>query len=322
MTVMAISSSQNVSKGNLQLGFVGLGMMGASIAARLLEAGYVVHLYDPDTERMRQSVSQGGIARTSPRDIADQADIVFACLPSQDVSLQVAAGPDGVMHGQRATIYVEMSTIGQRTLERIAGHMAVAGKTVIDAPVSGGPRGAEAGTLSIIVSGDPDTVASVRPYLQCIGKNIFDMGPVPGQAQMMKLVNNMISAANMAAACEALVLGAKAGLDPDLMVSVINASTGRNSATTDKIPKAVLPGTFDYGSRLEIIYKDVRLGLEEAASLHVPMWVGSIVGATWEFAMSQGGANEDYSTLIRHMEQWSGVQVRSRDVSTKPKKED
>jgi len=313
---MAISSSREAAATDPQLGFIGLGMMGAAIAARLLEAGYTVHLYDPNAERLRQYAGKGGLARSSPRDVADHADIVFACLPSQDVSIQVASGSDGVMHGGRAAVYVEMSTIGQRTLERIARDMSGAGKTVIDAPVSGGPRGAEAGTLSIIVSGDPGAVASIHPYLRRIGKHVFDMGPVPGQAQMMKLVNNMISAANMAAACEALVLGAKAGLDPDLMVAVVNASTGRNSATTDKIPKAVLPGTFDYGSRLEIIYKDVRLGLEEAAALHVPMWVGSTVGATWEFAMSQGGADEDYSTLIRHMENWSGVQVRSRNVST------
>lgn len=294
------------------LGFIGLGLMGAAIARRLLGSGAPLHVFDPNAERVRTLTLEGAIARSSPRDVADHADIVFACLPSKAVSLDVALGQEGVANGLRAAIYVEMSTIGKSTVDTISSHLIASGKQMVDAPVSGGPRGAEAGTLSIIVSGPAEPLARIQPLLAPVSSKIFHMGDVPGQAQMMKLVNNLISAANMASACEALVLGTKAGLDPDLMVAVINASTGRNSATTDKIPVAVLPGTFDYGSRLEIIYKDVRLGLEEAAALHVPMWVANNVGAAWEFAMSQGGGDEDYSTLIRHMERWSGVEVRSK----------
>jgi 3-hydroxyisobutyrate dehydrogenase-like beta-hydroxyacid dehydrogenase len=131
-------------------------------------------------------------------------------------------------------------------------------------------------------------------------------------AQMMKLVNNMISASNMASAFEALVLGAKAGLDADLMVNVINASTGRNSATTDKVPKSVLPGTFDYGASTHTMHKDITMALIEAEELKVPMWVANNTRQVWEFAMTQGGADLDFTTLIQYYEKWAGVEVRSK----------
>ncbi len=150
--------------------------------------------------------------------------------------------------------------------------------TLIDCPISGGPKGARAGTLSVITAGPVAAIDEIRPLLQRIGRNVFAVGELPGQAQLMKLVNNLISAANMATAFEALVLGAKGGLDPDLMVNVINASTGRNSATLDKVPKAVLPGTFDYGAKLSTMVKDIALGLKEAEALGVPMWVHEMVG--------------------------------------------
>ena len=147
---------------------------------------------------------------------------------------------------------------------------------------------------------------------QHIGRNVFVVGERPGQAQLMKLVNNLINAANMATAFEALVLGAKGGLDAEQMVQVINVSTGRNSATLDKIPRAVLPGTFDYGARLATMVKDVLLDLQEAEALGVPMWAHETVGQLWRFAMTQGLADADLTALIQVMEGWAGVEVRSK----------
>jgi 3-hydroxyisobutyrate dehydrogenase-like beta-hydroxyacid dehydrogenase len=133
-----------------------------------------------------------------------------------------------------------------------------------------------------------------------------------GQTQLMKLVNNLINAANMATAFEALVLGAKGGLDPDQMVDILNVSTGQNSATLTKVPKTVLPGTFDYGSSLTIMLKDVVSGLREAEALGVPMWVHGTVGQLWRFAEQQGLGPADFTSLIKVMEGWAGVEVRSR----------
>ncbi|OYV35792.1 MAG: hypothetical protein B7Z80_17340 [Rhodospirillales bacterium 20-64-7] len=132
----------------------------------------------------------------------------------------------------------------------------------------------------------------------------------------MKLVNNLVNAANMATAFEALVLGAKGGLDPEQMVNVLNVSTGRNSATQDKIPKAVLTGSFDYGANLTTMVKDVVLGLKEAEALGVPMWVHETVGQLWRFGEQQGLGRDDFTSLIKVLEGWTGVAVRSRGVNT------
>jgi 3-hydroxyisobutyrate dehydrogenase-like beta-hydroxyacid dehydrogenase len=205
-----------------------------------------------------------------------------------------------------------MSTIGSAAMVRIARSLAERGVTLVDCPISGGPKGARAGTLSVIAAGPRAALDAIRPLLARIGRNVFEVGERPGQAQLMKLVNNLISAANMAAAFEALVLGAKGGLDPDLMIDVINASTGRNSATLDKVPKAVLPGTFDYGAKIATMVKDIALGLREAETLGVPMWVHETVGQLWRFGVTRGLGDADITALIQVMEDWADAKVRSR----------
>jgi 3-hydroxyisobutyrate dehydrogenase-like beta-hydroxyacid dehydrogenase len=145
-----------------------------------------------------------------------------------------------------------------------------------------------------------------------MAKNVFVVGDRPGLAQIMKLVNNLISAANMASAFEALVVGAKAGLDPDLMVQVVNASTGRNSATQDKVPQSVLTGSFDYGARLDILYKDITLGLSEAEALGVPTWTLNAVTQLFRHGVTAGKGPEDFTSLIQLVEGWAGAEVRSR----------
>lgn len=293
-------------------GFIGLGAMGSAIARRLANAGVALHVYDPDSRRVSELVGLGAIACDSPRAVADAAQVIYACLPGGEVSRSVAYGDNGVAEGKAVKTYVEMSTIGRGTVMDIARHLSEHGISVLDAPVSGGPQGANAGTLAIMLSGDPAVRRQLSTQVALIARHVFQIGDEPGMAQMMKLVNNLISAANMASAYEALVLGAKAGLDADLMVEVINASTGRNSATTDKIPKSVLPRTFDYGATIRTIHKDVSLGLIEAEALQVPMWVGQNIRQLWEFALTQGGADHDFTALIRYMEGWAGAEVRGR----------
>lgn len=293
----------------MELGFLGLGQMGAAIAERLMDAGAPLHVFDPNPNALAPFISRGAIAQGSPRGVADVAPIVFACLPDAATSQAVAAD---VASGKAVRVYVEMSTVGSRVMQGIDGMLQARGIALLDCPVSGGPKGARAGTLSVIVAGPEPALAQARPWLDRMGRSVFVMGERPGQAQLMKLVNNLIGAANMAAAFEALVLGAKGGLDPDLMVQVINASTGRNSATLDKVPRAVLPGTFDYGAKLATMYKDVAQGLEEAHRLGVPMWTHETVAQLWRFAVQQGMGEQDFTTLITLMEAWAGTAVRSR----------
>jgi 3-hydroxyisobutyrate dehydrogenase-like beta-hydroxyacid dehydrogenase len=293
----------------MELGFLGLGQMGAAIAERLEAPDVRLHVYDPNPVAVAPFVLRGAVDEASAAAVAAAAPIVFACLPngtaSELVAAQIASSP--VLR-----IYVEMSTIGSPTMARIAQMLAKRGIVLVDCPISGGPKGARAGTLSVIAAGPAAARDEVRPWLQRIGKNVFEVGEQPGQAQLMKLVNNLINAANMATAFEALVLGAKGGLDPEQMVAVINVSTGRNSATLDKVPRAVLTGSFDYGAKLSTMVKDVVLGLKEAEAMGVPMWVHETVGQLWRFGATQGLGDADLTALIQVLEGWAGVEVRSQ----------
>jgi 3-hydroxyisobutyrate dehydrogenase-like beta-hydroxyacid dehydrogenase len=293
----------------MELGFLGLGQMGSAIAERLQDAGARLHVYDPNEVAVAPFVLRGAVDHNSAAAVADAAPVVFACLPNGNVSEAVAPQVAG---GRAVRTYVEMSTIGSPAMERVQAVMTARGMTLVDCPISGGPKGARAGTLTVIVAGPPEARNALRPWLDRIGKNVFEVGDRPGRAQLMKLVNNLINAANMAAAFEALVLGAKGGLDPDQMVSVINVSSGRNSATLDKVPRSVLPGTFDYGASLTTMVKDVVLGLQEAEALGVPMWVHETVSTLWRFGEQQGLGPADLTSLIRVLEGWAGTEVRSR----------
>ena len=293
----------------MDLGFLGLGQMGSAIAERLEQRGARLHVFDPSEKAMAPFVEQGAIPGESPGAVADVAEIVFACLPNGTVSQAVAPQ---VAEGGAVKLYVEMSTIGGPALAKVEAAVGEKGIPLLDCPISGGPKGARAGTLTVICAGAPENRAMVMPWLQRIGARVFEVGDKPGQGQLMKLVNNLVNAANMATAFEALVLGAKGGLDPDLMVSVMNVSTGQNSATLTKVPKSVLPGTFDYGSSLTTMVKDVVLGLAEAEALGVPMWVHEQVGSLWRFGEQQGLGPADFTALIKVLEGWAGVEVRSR----------
>ncbi|HVZ10385.1 NAD(P)-dependent oxidoreductase [Rhodopila sp.] len=293
----------------MQVGFLGLGQMGSAIAERLQEAGIGLHVYDPHAAAMAPFVARGAIGHAGPEGVANEARIVFACLPNGAVSESVARD---VALGASIRVYVEMSTIGSPALAKVQATVEAHGITLVDCPISGGPKGARAGTLTVIAAGPAWARDELRPLLHAVGGQVFEVGDKPGQAQLMKLVNNLVNAANMATAFEALVLGAKGGLDPDQMVSVLNVSTGQNSATLTKVPKAVLTGSFDYGAALATMVKDVVLGLSEAEALGVPMWVHQQVGALWRFGEQQGLGREDFTALIKVLEGWAGVTVRSR----------
>ena len=192
----------------------------------------------------------------------------------------MALGPHGIVRGQAVRTYVEMSTIGRRTVGRIAGGLAERGIGVLDAPISGGPSGGRAGTLAIMASGSDDDLRRAEPPLRRIGRSIHRVGQRPGLGQAMKLVNNLIVAANMASAFEALVLGA-AGLDPQSMTDVLNASTGRSMVSAEMVPHNILNGRFDFGATIAIMEKDMALGLAEAAALDMPLRVLAESARLW-----------------------------------------
>ena len=250
----------------MKLGFVGLGAMGRPMAINLIGAGHELVVCDTDESRTAILAQRGAEVASSPRETADQSDIVLSCLPSVKAAEAVALGDDGVIGGSRATGFVNMSTTGSPYSRATAAKLADEGKAFLDAPISGGPPGAEAATLGIMCSGDKASFEAVQAALEAIsGKTVY-LGEQPGAAQTMKLVNNIISFGNLSVALEAMTLGAKAGLDPEQMIDVINSSSGQNSATSIKIPRSVLTRNFDYGGALYIIEKDLDLWRQEAES--------------------------------------------------------
>jgi 3-hydroxyisobutyrate dehydrogenase-like beta-hydroxyacid dehydrogenase len=170
---------------------------------------------------------------------------------------------------------------------------------------------ARAGNLTLLAAGAPEAVAAVKPWQLRIGKTVFVMGDRPGQAQVMKLVNNLLLAANLVTASEGFVMGAKAGIDPDAMLAMVNAGTGR-SLVTEQMMEQVVSGRFAFGGALALLDKDARLGLAEATALNVPMWTLEQAARVWRFAMTQGHGDQDVTAIARVMESWAGVEVRRK----------
>ena len=293
-----------------EIGFIGVGKMGRPMAGRLLDAGHRVHVFDARRDAVDAIVGKGGVAASSPADVASKAETVLVSLPTPDIVKQVALGPGGIAEGSRVKTYVDLSTTGPRVAVAVAEALAEKGITAIDAPVSGGVGGAEKGTLSVMVSGPHNLAGELRPMFETIGK-YFYIGGKPGMGQLMKLANNMLSAITLAASAEIMVMGVKGGLDPRVMIDVINVSSGGNTALRDKFPKAVLPRSFDYGFATGLMYKDVRLCMEEAEALHTPSWICNTARQLWADANGQFGPESDFTNIVRMIEEWSGgVEVK------------
>ena len=295
----------------MDIGFIGLGNMGFHMARRLTEAGHKLTVYDTRPEAMARLTKLGAAAAASPREVADRNETVLASLPTPDIVLAVATGKDGVIEGRKVRRFVDTSTTGSRMATRIAEALAKNNIVQLDSPVSGGVSGAEKGTLAVMVAGPRAEFDLLREMLGVIGK-VFFIGEKPGMGQTMKLCNNLLSATAVAVSSEAVVMGVKAGLDPEVMIDVINAGSGRNTATEAKFTRAVFPRTFDFGFTNGLMYKDVRLCLEEAEALGVPMWVGSAVRQMFQLSATENGADKDLTTLIKCIERWAGVEVRGK----------
>jgi 3-hydroxyisobutyrate dehydrogenase-like beta-hydroxyacid dehydrogenase len=292
----------------MDIGFIGLGKMGFPMARRLIEAGHRLIVYDTRSEAIEALVARGAAAAASPKDVADRAETVMASLPSLQASLDVAAGANGVIEGRRVKRFVDLSTVGSRMAVRIHDLLAKRSIVQIDSPVSGGVAGAEKGTLAVMVSGPRDEYCAVKPVLDVIGK-VFFISEQPGAGQTMKLANNFLSATAMVATSEAIVMGVKAGLDPKVMIDVINAGSGMNTASRDKFPRAVLPRSFDFGFATGLMVKDVRLCLEEMKTLGLSLEVAGAVGRLWEIVIRDEGAESDFTAAIKSIERAAGVVV-------------
>jgi 3-hydroxyisobutyrate dehydrogenase-like beta-hydroxyacid dehydrogenase len=292
----------------MDIGFIGLGKMGFPMARRLIEARHRLVVFDTRKEAADRLVAMGAAAASSPKEVADRVESVMASLPSLQASLEVATGNGGVIEGSRVKRFVDLSTVGSHMAVRIHDLLKKRDIVQIDSPVSGGVGGAEKGTLAVMVSGPKADAEAVRAALEIIGK-VFFIGEKPGSAQTMKLANNFLSATAVVATSEAVVMGVKSGLDPNVMIEVINAGSGMNTASRDKFPRAILPRTFDFGFTTGLMVKDVRLCLEEMKSLGLSMVVAEAVGRLWEVVIRDMGAESDFTTAIKPIEKAAGVVV-------------
>ncbi|MGD0073971.1 MAG: NAD(P)-dependent oxidoreductase [Candidatus Binataceae bacterium] len=291
------------------LGFIGVGRMGGPMANRLLDDGFGLTICDPSDAAAAPLVARGARRAASPAEVASAVETVLVSLPTPAVVQTVALGDNGVIAGSRVKTFVDLSTTGPRVAATVAQGLAAKGIVGVDSPVSGGITGAQKGTLALMVACPRELLDRLKPILQVIGK-VFFIGERPGIGQTMKLVNNLLSAAALAVTAEGVVMGVKAGLDPKVVIDVLNAGSGRNSATQDKFPRTVLTRTFDFGFTTELLYKDVKLCLDEAEALGVPMWVGNAVRQLLAVTKAVQGPGSDIMTVVKCLEQWAGVEVK------------
>ena len=292
----------------MDIGFIGLGNMGQPMARRLIAAGHKLIVFDTRNDAVAPLVALGAQLASSPADVADRVETVMASLPSLQISEKVALGEGGVIQGKRIKRFIDLSTTGATVAAKIAAVLAKKNIVQIDSPVSGGVGGATKGTLAVMVSGPKADIDLVKDALAVFGK-VFVIGEKPGMAQTMKLANNFLSATAMAATSEAVAMGVKAGLDPTVMIDVINAGSGRTTASDGKFPQAILPRTFNYGFATALMLKDVRLCVEQAKSLDVPNSVMSAVLDQWETTNKEFGGDSDFTAIVKMIEQRAGVIV-------------
>ena len=294
---------------NVPLGFVGVGRMGGPMANRLLDAGHALVIFDTNPAVTAPRAARAPTVAASAQDVASLAEVVFISLPTPPIVQAVVTGSPGVLTGSKVQVIVDLSTTGPTVAGVAAKACAARNVAWVDSPVSGGIGGATKGTLAVMVSCNKPTFERVDPLLKVFGKTFF-VGEKPGLAQIAKLGNNLLAAAAIVLSSEAIVMGVKAGIDPKVLIDIINAGSGRNSATQDKFPKAILPRTFDFGFATGLSYKDVRLCLDEAEALGVPMVAGAAVRQMLAITNAKFGADSDFTSIAKVVEEWAGVEIK------------
>jgi len=292
------------------LGFVGVGRMGGPMASRLLDAGHSLVVFDTNPAVVKALTDRGAAGASSAEDVASKAEVVFLSLPTPPIVQSVSLGDKGILNGSRVKTMIDLSTTGPSVAKVVARAAAERGVAWADSPVSGGVTGAAKGTLAVMVSCARPTFEEIDPLLKVFGKTFY-VGDKPGLAQIAKLANNLLAAAALVISSEAVAMGVKAGLDAKVLIDIIiNAGSGRNSATQDKFPRAILPRTFDFGFATGLSYKDVRLCVEEAEALGVPMVAGAAVRQMLAITQAKYGADSDFTMIAKVIEEWAGVEMK------------
>lgn len=290
------------------LGFIGLGRMGLHMARNLLKGGHTLTVHNRSRGAVASLVNEGARGAGSPRAVAEQARVLFLCLPTPaDVEAVVRQALEGAREGD---IIVDHSTIGASDARRMAGLCEDRSVQFLDAPISGGPWGAQAGTLTIMCGGRREAYEAVLPFLQLEGRQLHLLGPV-GAGSVVKLCNNLLVGIHTAAMAEAFVLGVRAGVDPKALYEIISSATGGSKQIERNIPKFVFPGNFAAAFSIEHLHKDIALAVQLGREHQVRMLLGAMTQQVLEEARAAGYAGDDIAALIRPLEELTGVQVRA-----------
>jgi len=293
----------------MNIGFIGIGQMGRPMSNRILEAGYGLAVHDLKKEAAMPLLKKGAKWGDTPREIAASCQVVFSSLPTPQNIEEMVYGDNGLRAGWKSgDIYVDMSTNAPSTIRKIAADAGAMGVTVLDAPVSGGTKGAEKGTLTIMVGGDPAAAKKIEGILRAMGQKIFPVGDV-GCGNVAKLVNNMISLACNSISAEGFVLGVKGGLHPQVLWEIISASTGNNWCM-QQYPNTTFKGNFEPGFRVGLAYKDIGLALDLGKEYAVPLPVGLAVQKDLQDTIAAGFIDKGVDAVILPLEKITGVTVR------------
>jgi len=298
-----------------RIGLVGLGQMGAPMARNLARAGFRLAVFDATAEAVQRLVAD--VACETPADLKSlgaACRVVITMLPDGATVRRVVLGEGGdclaagLAHG---SVVIDMSSSSPTGTRELGKELDARGITLVDAPVSGGVRKAIDGTLAIMAGGDPAAIEAVRPVLEAMGKSVFATGPL-GAGHAMKALNNFVSAAGFAAAAEAVLAGARFGLAPETIVTILNASTGRNNSTENKFPQFVLPRTFNAGFTVGLMVKDLRIALEVAQATKMPAPLAETTLAEWAAAERELGGAADHTAAVKHWERLAGSEIPAK----------
>jgi len=286
--------------------FIGVGNMGGPMATHLLDAGVDLAIADLSARALEPFSARGVPTSTSARDLP--GDVVITILPTDKHVREALLGPTGAIGSRKRTTVIEMTSAAPTATKRLAAELHELGIPLIDAPVSGGVRGAKGAKLTTMVGGEEKLFERYRPLLALMCSNIRHVGPV-GSGHTLKALNNFLSGVSLWATCEALLIGAKSGLDLHTMVEVIKTSSGQTNALDTKIVMSVLPRTFDYGFSMRLISKDVSIAARLARELDVPAPVLAQAEENWMLAKSQLGEDADFSAVMRLLETWADFEL-------------
>jgi 3-hydroxyisobutyrate dehydrogenase len=284
------------------IGFVGLGNMGTPMAGRLVEAGYVVRGYDVSADA-RERAAELGVPVVATLGDAVASDTLILMLPSSAIVQRVIDDHEFQGSVRAGTLVVDMGSSEPAGSRQVSAQLGDLGVRMLDAPVSGGVGGAEGGRLTIMVGGSAEDATAARGWLECLGRPVH-VGPI-GSGDAVKALNNLLSAAHLWVTSEAMLVGQRFGIDPQVMLDVFNASSGRSGSTENKWPNFVLPGAFDSGFALQLMLKDMRIATRLARECGLPSRLGESAVELWDEAASGLDPSADHTEVVRYLEQWA-----------------